>query len=190
MKSVPLIVVDTETGGLEPDEASIIELAAQIVIIRPGKIVRAGEEFCTRMKPTLPVGEGAAKVNGYNEGEWHDAPTPEEALSLFDDWLVRYVPDLEDKPTWSGCNPSFDLKFVRAEYQREKMYWPNCFHYRTLDISSMCMPLFLLGQVEGVGLRHLRKWAKCDGEQKHRALEDVHDSVIVIQEYMRLFGAE
>lgn len=55
---------------------------------------------------------------------------------------------------------------------------------RRTDVGSLCLPLYLKKEVRGTGLRHLRAWAGCEGEQSHTALDDVADTIEVLHKYL------
>lgn len=174
-----LLVVDTETGGLDPVEACIISIAAQVLVIEPGKVEFAGEYFESKIKPDRPVGPAAAKVNGYTPEAWADAPEPAEALAAFRHWTEARCKE-HDKPMWCGCNPLFDLKFYNSDRKRHGQAEPHGLGYRVIDVQSMAIPLLFLGEVDSVSLSALRAWAGIDGEQSHTALGDVLDTCEVI----------
>lgn len=175
-----IIVVDTETGGLDPKTACIIDLAAQVLHYMPGKGFMLGESFASRIKPDRDVHPKAAKVNGYNPIEWYGEPSGQEVLSRFKTWLEAVAREHE-KPMWGGANPYFDLKFFASDCARFEIPEPHGLSHRILDVQSLALPLFLYGEVPTLGLRHLRQWAGCEGEQKHTALDDVLDTCQVIE---------
>jgi len=179
-----LVVVDTETGGLSPSNASITEIAAQVIEVYPGDLQLA-ETFETKCKPDRPVSPKAAEVNGYTPEAWADAPELPEALAEFTAWLdevcKRVAPH---NPMWTGCNPLFDLKFFKSDAERHGVTLPEGLSYRMIDVQSLCLPLLLKGEIEGLGLRHLRAWAGCEGEQTHTAMGDVNDTCQVIGAFL------
>jgi len=64
------VFIDTETGGLDPQESDLVSIA----------ILTNREEYFTKIKPQLPVHPEAAKVNGYTPADWADAPTLAEVI--------------------------------------------------------------------------------------------------------------
>ena len=177
--STTLLVVDTETGGLEPSEACIIEIAAQVLIVEPGN-VDFGETFESRIKPDRPVHPKAAEVNGYMPDVWASAPEPAEVLAAFRQWVELQCKAQATKPMWCGCNPLFDLKFYNSDRKRHGQASPEGLHYRVIDVQSMAFPLVLTGEIKSVALSKLRTWAGCEGEQSHTALGDVLDTCEVV----------
>lgn len=174
-----LLVVDTETGGLDPAEACIISIAAQVLVIEKGSVEFAGNAFESKIKPDRQVGKVAARVNGYTPEAWADAPDCRTVLTAFRKW-VEAVCKIHDKPMWTGCNPLFDLKFYNSDRKRYDQAEPHGLGYRVIDVQSMAIPLLFRGEVKSVSLSALRKWAGIEGEQTHTALGDVLDTCEVI----------
>lgn len=178
MSATALLVVDTETGGLDPAEACIVSIAARVLVLGQG-VLEPGEFFHTKIKPDRPVGDKAAAVNGYTPEAWADAPPADLALSLFRKW-VDAVCKAHDKPMWCGCNPLFDLKFYNSDRKRFGLVEPAGLSHRVIDVQSMAIPLLFSGEVSSVSLSALRTWAGLEGEQTHTALGDVDDTCEVI----------
>ncbi len=174
-----LLVVDTETGGLDPAVACIIEIAAQVVVVEAGKCELVDTPFVSKMKPDRPVASQAAAVNGYTVDKWADAPLGVDALQEFRQWVETRCKE-HDKPMWCGCNPLFDLKFYNSDRKRFGLVEPAGLGYRVIDVQSMAIPLLFSGAVSSVSLKALRTWAGIEGDQKHTALDDVFDTCEVL----------
>jgi len=183
-----LLVVDTETGGLDPVEACIIEIAARVLIIEEGDVSK-GESFTMKIKPDRPVHPKAAAVNGYKPADWAHAREPQEALRLFRGFVQEQCNLAASRPMWTGCNPLFDLKFYTSDRKRHDEAEPTGLHYRVVDVASMALPLLFSGAVHSVALRHLRAWAGCEGEQSHTAMGDVEDTCEVIGALLLEYGS-
>jgi hypothetical protein len=186
---IHLIVIDTETGGLDPNQACIIELAAQLVRIdvehRSVRVPRA-KLFHAHILPDRPVHPQAAAVNGYREDWWQaNAMSPVDAFDSFIDYLNGI--DHEDM-IWAGSNVTgFDLPFLRSDMDRVHLELPGKpkMSHRTLNTESLCFPLFVEGEISSCGIAALRKWAGCEGDQKHTAIDDVNDAIRVIAAYFQ-----
>lgn len=116
-----LLFIDTETGGLDPNNDALIEVSwmhecasAPTTILLPHDPARVSPE--------------AAEINGYyrrgldNPERWAD----ERSITLLHTALIN--------ATLVGAKPDFDASFLAA----------NGFggwHYRFLDVQSMAVPL-------------------------------------------------
>jgi len=178
MSATALLVVDTETGGLDPAESCIVSIAARVLVIGKGTL-EPGAFFDTKIKPDRPVGDKAAAVNGYTAEAWVDAPPAGLALNLFRQWVESVCREY-DRPMWCGCNPLFDLKFYNSDRKRFGLVEPDGLSYRVIDVQSMAIPLLFAGEVSSVSLAALRTWAGLEGEQTHTALGDVDDTCAVV----------
>lgn len=181
---IHLIVIDTETGGLDPSDSCIIELAARCVTIaHERKGLTVGESFHELVKPDRPVGAQAATVNGYSEEKWSGSKRMGIVARKFIGWL--YTLPHEDM-AWAGSNVSgFDLPFLKSDLARCDLALPGKpkFGRRVLNTESLCFPLLVRGDVNSLGVEALRTWAGLSGKQKHTALDDVHDTVAIVSRY-------
>lgn len=178
-----LIVVDTETGGLEPAEACIIELAAQVIEVHKGGL-EPGPMFHILIKPDMPVGDKAAAVNGYTPEKWESALPPKVGLTAFTQWIDVLCKRYKVRPMWAGCNPVFDLKFFTSDCRRHDVIKPDGLSYRIIDVQSLCLPLLLRGEIDSLSLSSLRTWAGCEGDQTHTAHDDALDTCQVLGAFL------
>jgi DNA polymerase III alpha subunit (gram-positive type) len=177
--SAVLTVIDCETGGLDPKDHCIIDLAAQVVEIN-GSNLDPGAFFQAKIKPDRPVSRGAAQVNGYTARKWKNAARAHQVLGAFNDWLASVISEYSTAPMWCGANPLFDLRFYNSDRKRFGLPLVDGLHYRTIDIQSMAFPLLVQGKVKSLSLSSLRTWAGCSGKQKHTAQADVMDTCQVL----------
>lgn len=186
---IHLIVIDTETGGLDPSRACIIELAAKLVRIdvehRSVRVPQANL-FHAYVLPDRPIHPQAAAINGYRDDWWAANALPQaDAFGQFLDYLDSL--DYQGM-MWAGSNVTgFDLPFIRTDMARLGLLLPGKpkMSHRTLNTESLCFPLFVEGQTESCGIASLRKWAGCEGDQKHTAIDDVNDTIRVITAYFQ-----
>jgi DNA polymerase III epsilon subunit-like protein len=119
-----LIVVDTETGGLDPARHALLSVAAVDST--------TGDAFTALIRPN-PEWECDAQALAKN------------GLTL--DFLEKNgraeTDVMQDLSLWlgerrfaliSGCNVAFDLSFLRAAYQRCGLTWPMS--HRTVDLQA------------------------------------------------------
>jgi DNA polymerase III epsilon subunit-like protein len=153
------ILLDTETGGLDPEHNGIIELAAMALDAQLN--VRENVPHYHRLirpEERHVVSEEALKVNNHywvkdkKSEEYRSALPYELAWADFMSWLTKFYPD----PRWiilTGWNVSFDEAFLRylhaypntPDTSGNSAYvnqgWP--FHYHKIDFLGVCRYLDL-----------------------------------------------
>lgn len=181
-RAIHLVVIDTETGGLDPYRHCIIEIAVALIAVSGTELSDVLSCYNMRMMPDMPVTKEAAAVNGYHPDTWGGFIDRRMVFLGLLDWCREVVPE---GSLWCGMNVDFDLCFLKNELLRQAKLMPPQMSYRKLDVGSLCFPLFAKGITEGTGLRHLRKWAGLKGEQSHSAVSDVQDTIAVLSAYLR-----
>lgn len=172
----PLVFLDLETTGLDPQVDDILEVAAMRV--DPLSLSAEGW-FETKVAPSpgAVVDPRAAELNGYRIEDWTEAPAIEAVLPP----LTRFL---------EGClivghNPAFDWAFLSAAYRRLCVRRPNVGHH-LLDTATLAWPLLRHGFVKSLSLRDLCNHYRISNVGEHHALEDV---VRTYQLFLRLVGA-
>lgn len=153
------IVIDTETTGLDPEHADIIELAAIPLDaqLEPREGVKPYHTFI-QPRPHHSISEEAIKVNGHTWALDHESETFKNALPYdvawdhFMEWMKQHFQRLQWIIT-VGWNVSFDENFLRylhahpdvPRHARSQAYvkkqWP--FHYHKIDLIGVCRYLDL-----------------------------------------------
>lgn len=134
-----MMIIDTETGGLNPEYDQLIEVA----------YVDADDPECRIATLVMPheadlVSPEAAAVNGYHV---RDLADPD--CWATDAEIKQMYADLEGV-TLVGANVAFDAAFLR-HYARENLLPnPAPWHYRMLDIESMAYGLGAFDDVPGM----------------------------------------
>ncbi len=160
-------VFDLETTGTSPVKDAIIEISAVKVV--GGKVT---EEFSTLVNPMRPIPYWATAVNGITDEMVKEAPTCEDALREFLDFVGDMI--------LVGHNIHlFDMKFICRD---AKEYWEMNVgndYIDTLPIARKYLPA-LAHHTLGDLARHY----DIDTEGAHRALFDCHMNQEVF-EYLR-----
>ncbi|MDO8473000.1 MAG: 3'-5' exonuclease [Dehalococcoidia bacterium] len=127
-----LLVLDTETGGLDPATDALLEIGALLV---DRSLEKVGEfDLLVRPWPGLRVLKESLDINGLNPAELESCGAREdEALGRLKDFLAR--PLAQGPVILAGWNISFDQMFLQAAFKRHRMDWP--LGHRTLDIQSV-----------------------------------------------------
>ncbi|MBE0559148.1 MAG: 3'-5' exonuclease [Proteobacteria bacterium] len=151
------VVVDLETTGLSPRHGHrIIEIGA--VAVEGGAI---SEEFTTLVDPGVPIPMTVQAIHGITADMLEDQPKTEEALRSFSAFMGGSA--------LIAHNAAFEVTFLRHEFARLKMGFPNR-HVCTLELSRRRLPRLSDHTLETV---YLHLFPDADFlRQSHRALDD------------------
>jgi len=152
-----LIVLDTETTGVEAKRDSIIEIAAARV--SNGKIV---DQFQTLVKPANPLNVTVSVLTGIKPEELENAPVIAEVGPK----LLEFVGDLPIV----GHNISFDTDFLKSHGVD-----PPGHSLDTLDLAITLLP-----KVPFHSMQFLSKFLELKNQPSHRAMSDVLATVDLI----------
>ncbi|MGH3275794.1 MAG: exonuclease domain-containing protein, partial [Streptosporangiaceae bacterium] len=106
-----IVVVDVETTGLVPAEATIIEIGA--VRLSGGQVTG---EFFSLVNPGCPIPPGITNLTGITDAMVASAPTAATALSAFLAFARGAV--------LAAHNAPFDLAFLTGGCQAGGLAWP------------------------------------------------------------------
>lgn len=187
------VVVDVETGGLEPSTDALLELAAVILDVdENGRIVPV-DRVAVHVKPF----EGARldpvsmKINGIDvDHPFRDALVEDEALRTFFRPIRRKVKEVgARRAILVGHNAPFDLAVINAAVARTG-YKRNPFHpfstFDTVTLSALAVGETVLAKaLDAIGL----SW---DSKQAHGAVYDAEQTAklfcMIVNEFSRADG--
>jgi len=168
-KAVPLAelefaVVDIETTGWSPAEATITEIGA----VRVHGGARRGE-FASLINAGIPVPPGIADLTGITDGMLATAPRLGSVLP----GLLRFA---------DGCvlvahNAPFDLGFLKAGCEACGLAWPG---FTVLDTVMLARYVMDPDQVPDVKLGTLAGFFRARTSPRHRALADARATADVL----------
>lgn len=180
-----IIFIDTETGGVNPEKAALIQLSG---IIRIDK--KDVEKFNFYIKPfeNSEVTEKALEVQGRTLEDLKTDKYVEEKevykqfINLLDKYIDKY--DRTDKFIVAGYNVRFDVDILKAFFQRHG----NNFLFSYLD-SSMLDPLYSIRLLQIAGILPVLENNKLETWCKHFEIElKAHDSLEDIEATKKLIG--
>ena len=180
-----IIFIDTETGGVNPEKAALIQLSG---IIRIHK--KDVEKFNFYIKPfeNSEVNEKALEVQGRTLEELKTDKYVEEKevykqfINLLDKYIDKY--DRTDKFIVAGYNVRFDVDILKAFFQRHG----NNFLFSYLD-SSMLDPLYSIRLLQIAEVLPVLENNKLETWCKHFGIElKAHDSLEDIEATKKLIG--
>jgi len=187
MINAKLLVVDVETGGLDPSEHSILSLGA--VVLDEGEVV---DKFLATIKePNFLATEPALKINGFTkeriEKEGHN---PEEVVLEFESFILRNDFD-DDKIVLAGHNVNFDIGFIKRLYSFTKQSYESRFSHRVLDTQTAALLLKYAGRIttEATSLDALCACFGIKGRKKgtpHTALEDAELTAELLKRELKM----
>jgi DNA polymerase-3 subunit epsilon len=163
-----LVVIDTETGGLDPSEHSILSLAAVVWV--DGAI--EGKFQVVVHEPNMSVTLEALRINGFTK----------EILETEGVSPVTAAHDLRSRVTLAGHNVGFDLGFLKRLYRLAGMStkeYESRFSHRALCTQTLALALEAAGRCDfkSTGLNGLCEYfgiaiREGGARGRHDALED------------------
>lgn len=180
-----IIFIDTETGGVNPEKAALIQLSG---IIRIDK--KDVEKFNFYIKPfeNSEVTEKALEVQGRTLEELKTDKYVEEKevykqfINILDKYIDKY--DRTDKFIVARYNVRFDVDILKAFFQRHG----NNFLFSYLD-SSMLDPLYSIRLLQIAEVLPVLENNKLETWCKHFGIElKAHDSLEDIEATKKLIG--
>ncbi len=126
-----MIVVDVETGGLNPNLDCLLSIGA--IDFNDQMNTFYGE---LAPSPSRSYHDSALKINGIDIEEWKTKPNAMLTMTNFANWLEK----IEDNTVLAGHNPTFDLSFVQMYGGLAGVDIP--FRHRTVDLHSVAYAQF------------------------------------------------
>jgi len=167
-----ILVLDTETTGIDPDRDQIIELSVQY------GLAEGSPTESWRIKPTIHIHPKAQSVHGISM----DALVDCKGFAEYAEPIRRI---LERVTILVGYNLCFDLDMIQAEFTRLKQ--------ASLDLSGKLLidPLQLWKQCEPRTLQGAhRRFVGRDFDGAHGATSDTAATARVLLGMLRAFGFE
>jgi DNA polymerase III alpha subunit (gram-positive type) len=169
------LVLDTETGGLNPKENPVLEMAA-------GVYAEDGSEkdsLHLTFKPYLPMDCKALAINGYFSRESGEGNNEYEIQKL-----IRWSTQAQSKyqPILVGQNLKFDLEFMDSLTSYYGFSgWSKMWNYHTLDTSQIAFILKEAGilNTERFNLAALAKAYGVENKNAHTAMSDVKTTATI-----------
>jgi DNA polymerase III epsilon subunit-like protein len=166
LKRFAFAFLDCEFGGLDPELHDITEIGVIVTDYRLKELSTA--EWKVRPRPER-VSEEAARIFGYDEAVWAEAPGVRQVLTEFAELLPS---DFTIVP--AGQNVRMDVTFLERAYRKCGIPYP--FDYHVIDLATLFYSWSLVAG-ETVSALSLRQSATTAGllDQSgvaHRALAD------------------
>ena len=148
MKNKKYLVIDTETGGLNPEKNSILSVAG--VLWGPGKTVEPVFDMYVK-EHFINVEEQALKVNKIDMNKVHCADEPYVVVRKIQNALNERLGPDRKAIQLVGHNVAFDIAFMKRLYKGAGLTddYKKDFRDRALDTCSVLEFLMLSGKVGG-----------------------------------------
>ncbi len=131
-----LLVIDTETSGLDPARHGVLALAA--VVWDDGRIAGSFEAYI--WEPGMEIDPESLAINQINL-RWlqREGQSPSAAIGAFEAFLDKAFPAAksEGKVRLVGHNLGFDLPFLKALYAKAGYDYSRRFSHRAIDTASI-----------------------------------------------------
>lgn len=176
-----LVWVDTETGGLDPQKAALLELAVITTDLSGHNVLGRYE---ARLQPFEgdAMKPGALKVNGYDPALWLDTAKPfAEAMDYLHQAAVSGI--------LAGHNTKFDGAVIRRALERRGYARPWPGRSYQVDTTYMSWPLLAAGRIHDLKLSTIAEYLGIPNEAAHRAMGDAETARLVYLDLMHLWGA-
>jgi len=139
-----LLFIDTETGGLNPNEHSLLSLA--MVIWEDMEIIDSQELLIN--DGILSVTKEALSINKIDiEKHKQSAISSTQAIEKIFLFISKHFPQ-KRKITLAGHNVHFDANFLRFFFSMNNKDFSKFFSHRIIDTSSILYYLYLAGHLK------------------------------------------
>ena len=176
-----MIVLDTETTGVDPKKCSIVSIGA-IEFERPEN------QFYGECRPWegAEIDPKALQVNGFTESQLVNQPkSHKQLIEEFLDWIKP----IKNK-TLAGQNVWFDVMFFKASVIREGYSWS--FGNRYVDSHSLAYEHFsragkVILKKEGssdINIDKIFEFLGIEGKSAHTALEDAKMTAEILSRFI------
>jgi DNA polymerase III epsilon subunit-like protein len=173
-KNEPLYVsIDVETAGPNPGTYSMLSIGACLVW-------HPDEHFYVEIQPVTDCAtEEAMAISQLDMNKLKETGrTPEEAMSLFNDWLEKFT-STSSQLVFVAFNAPFDWMFVNDYFHR--YFGSNPFGHKALDIKTYAMGVLGVPW-ENTGWLTLSNRYLANQSLTHNALQDAIDQARIFRE--------
>lgn len=165
LTSTPIIVLDTETTGLDVKTDRLIEIGAVRVL---GGFVSPSDQFSVLVNPDIPIPPQSTRIHGLSDSDVEDADKFKTVMFEFSKWVETAV--------IIGYSIGYDLAILKSEHERHGMDWqsPRC-----IDIRHLVQ--ILTPNLPSESLEIIAEWLGIEVTNRHRALGDAMTTAHVLQ---------
>jgi DNA polymerase-3 subunit epsilon/CBS domain-containing protein len=165
---VPVVVMDTETTGVNVTTDRVIEIAA--IRIRNG-VAQRESAFAEFVNPQAPIPAASTAIHSITDGHVAEAQPFKPVMMAFSRWCGNSVV--------LGYSIGFDLGILLAEHKRHGLRWSAP---RSLDVRHLVR--LVAPQLPDQSLDTVAGWLGIEIVNRHRALADAELTLQVFQKLL------
>src|SRR5262249_29676571 len=166
---IDFVIVDLETTGWAPEDATITEIGAVLVCGGRGRA-----QFSSLVNPGSAIPEQVATLTGISDAMVPSAPPPSTLLPGFPSFPPPCVPAAHNAP--------FDVAFLTAACKACDLPWPE---FRVLDTVDLAHRVLGEEEVADCKLATLAAHFNARIKPRHRALPDALATADVLTALLR-----
>ena len=156
LSSLPTVVIDTETTGLDVEKVRIVEIGA----VRLDSCAPGSERIYSELvDPGIPIPGSSTEIHGIADSDVDGAPAFPERMAEFAAWAGPTVV--------TGYSIGFDLAVLKAEHERHGLPWQPP---RALDVGHLVD--LVAPALPEKSLETAAGWLGVELSGRHRALGD------------------
>lgn len=155
LASLPAIVLDTETTGLDTSADRVVEIGA--VRLVGGKL--NGETYAELINPGISIPKASTDIHTIADTDVADAPVFTDGMDRFMQWSGASI--------IIGYSIGFDIAILKAEHARHGLDWRTP---RALDVRHLVQ--VLQPNLPAESLETTAGWLGIEVTDRHRALGD------------------
>ncbi len=167
------VVIDVETGGLNPKKDALLEVAAVFLDIKEDGTLFTKDSISTHIEPAagLGINPESMKINGIKlNNPFRLAISEKEALTkIFDKVREEVRANGCTRAILVGHNAHFDLDFMNAAIERNEIKRAPFHPFSVLDTTSLCALAFGQTVLAKSAIAAGMEW---DANDAHSALYD------------------
>ncbi len=171
LKNLTFTVIDTETTGMSPKYARLLEISA--VKINPTLLIDENNYFSTLINPECKIDYSAYRVHGISENMVRDKPFINEVLPKFNDFVKDTV--------LVAHNARFDMGFLNYAYNKYSIPPKYITVLDTIKLSKIAFPNLHSYSLDNM-IQTLNINIPMIDSYRHRALFDaLHTASLLVQ---------
>lgn len=173
------LVVDVETGGLDPAIHSILEVGFAVI---------DGDQVVDRFyvyvnEPNITLTAGAMEANQIEMLQiWREGYAPQQAVEAILKFMRKW--GFYDKVVLVGANVKFDVGFLQRLWRLGGRNYDSTFSHRTIDVQSIGAALNDAGRLVLPSIS-LSSLCSILGVQNREAHEAMADAVATAEVYLK-----